>query len=231
MTWMRNSIFLSAMSILFIGWISILGIFRTHFAKQDVEKERIPILQAALERERLRSDILKEQFVDFKVHVATILPEALDQYEKKEQGFPLRSLASVVQKPKTDKLVEGLSVAPFERAKHEFSNKNYEESAQLLQKYIREYPFSSKLPESYFLLMESYYQDKNFGDCTKTIDAMVRHFPENEMTGFALIRMAKIMEEQGRNRDASDIYRTVLKSFPYRDVASSATDSLRRINP
>lgn len=217
--------------ILFVGWVSLLGVFRDHFAKKDIEKERIPILQAELERERLRSDILREQFLDFKVHVASILPAALDQYEKKEQGFPLRALASVVQKPKTDKITEGLSMAPFERARHEFMQKNYTESAQLLQKYIREYPFSAKLPESYFLLMESYYQDKNFSDCTKTIDAMIRHFPENEMTGFALIRMAKIMEEQGRIRDAAEIYRTVLKSFPYRDVASSASESLRGMEP
>lgn len=228
---MRNSIFLSAMSILFIGWVSLLGIFRDHFNKKDVEKERIPILQAELERERLRSDILREQFLDFKVHIASVLPEALDKYEKMEQGFQLRALASVVQKPKLDKLAEGMSMAPFERARYEFGKQNYTETSQLLQKYIREYPFSPKLPESYFLLMESYYQDKNYGDCTKTVDAMVRQFPENEMTGFALIRMAKIMEEQGRIRDAAEIYRTVLKSFPYRDVASSAHESLKRMEP
>lgn len=228
---MRNSIFLSFTSILFVGWLSLLGVFREHFSKHDVEKERIPILQAELERERLRAEILKEQFVDFKVHVATVLPKALDQYEKNEQGFPLRSLASITQKAKADKLNEALSLAPFERARHEFNQNNFDDAAQLLQKYIREFPYSAKLPESYFLLMESYYQDKNFSECTKTVDAMVRHFPENEMTGFALVRLAKMMEEQGRNRDAIEVYKTVLKSFPYRDVASTAATSLRRISP
>ena len=217
------------MTILLVGWISMLGIFREHFSKNDVEKERIPILQSELERERLRSEVLKEQFLDFKVHVANILPQALDQYEKDERGFPLRSLASLTQKPRVDKLSEAFSLAPFERARHEFSQNHFEEAAQLLQKYIREYPYSVKLPESYFLLMESYYQSKNFSECTKTVDLMVRHFPENEMTGFALVRLAKMMEEQGRAREAMEVYRTVLKSFPYRDVASTAAESLRRI--
>jgi TolA-binding protein len=56
---------------------------------------------------------------------------------------------------------------------------------------------------------------------------MVELFPQSELTGFALIRLGSIYQIQNRNEEAVDIYKTVMRSYPQRDVASQARASLR----
>ena len=51
----------------------------------------------------------------------------------------------------------------------------------------------------------------------------------HELTGFALIRLGRIYEMQNRNEEAVDIYKTVLRSYPQRDVASQAKASLKGV--
>ena len=58
---------------------------------------------------------------------------------------------------------------------------------------------------------------------------MLNLYPESELTGFALLRMGKIYEFQDRREDAIDLYQTILRSFPQRDVAGQASRSLRSV--
>ena len=58
---------------------------------------------------------------------------------------------------------------------------------------------------------------------------MVELIPHHELTGFALIRLGRIYEMQNRNEEAVDIYKTVLRSYPQRDVASQAKASLKGV--
>ena len=58
---------------------------------------------------------------------------------------------------------------------------------------------------------------------------MIELFPTHELTGFAMVRLGRIFEAQKRAEEAVDIYKTVLRSFPQRDVASQAKASLKGI--
>jgi TolA-binding protein len=92
---------------------------------------------------------------------------------------------------------------------------------------INKFGYSPNVPEAYFLMVEGYFQDEELEECTKVVQQMLELFPTHELTGFAMIRLGRVYEAQNRNEDAVDIYRTVLRAFPQRDVASQARSSLR----
>ena len=85
--------------------------------------------------------------------------------------------------------------------------------------------------EAHFLLAEGQYQLGQLDAASATIDRMVELFPESEVTGFALVRLGQIFEQRDRYDEAVQLYRTVLKSFPYRGVAAQAEHSLREMEP
>jgi len=62
------------------------------------------------------------------------------------------------------------------------------------------------------------------------IQRMIDLFPGHEVSGFSMIRLGKIMESRGRASDAIDIYKTVLRTFPQREVASQAKASLAGVS-
>jgi TolA-binding protein len=45
-----------------------------------------------------------------------------------------------------------------------------------------------------------------------------------------MVRLGRIYEIENRNEEAVDIYRTVLRSFPQKDVAAQAKSSLRGLD-
>jgi TolA-binding protein len=76
------------------------------------------------------------------------------------------------------------------------------------------------------LLNESFFSLNRWEEVIKTTEKMVEIFPDNEMTGFALLRSGKVYEMQDKPSQALEIYKTVLRVFPSRDLASQAKISI-----
>jgi TolA-binding protein len=58
---------------------------------------------------------------------------------------------------------------------------------------------------------------------------MISLYPENDLTGFALIRLGKIYENQERLEDAIDVYKAVLKSYPKVTLQKQAQACLKAV--
>jgi hypothetical protein len=58
---------------------------------------------------------------------------------------------------------------------------------------------------------------------------MVTVYPENELTGYALMRLGKIFEIQNRLEDAGDIYRAVLANFKQPALQKQASANLKAV--
>jgi len=138
-------------------------------------------------------------------------------------------LASVAQ-PKTDLLDIERASGIFENAKTAFREKDFEESSSLFSRLVEHYPSSAHLPEAQFLLAESQYQLKEYGLSAAAIEKMVDVYPENELTGFALLRLGKIFEAQNRIEDAGDIYRAVIANFKQPELIRQAGLSLKAVD-
>lgn len=227
---MGNKNFIIFMLFLALGATQAYTIFKKHFDHKDVFEKKISRLENQLLQEEIKRLVVQNQLSELKTDVAVVLPSALKQAPAGEKSYPLRALASVVSKKEMDHLQVRLSKRNFEGAKKLFREQRLSEAKIAFRDFIRLSPYSIHITEAYFLLSEVYFSLREFEDCLSVVENMIQLFPESELTGFAMLRMGKIFEHMDRPEDAVDLYKTVLKTFPQRGIASQAAMSLRAVD-
>lgn len=224
---MKRTTFLSFILILTAGWMQFYASVReTYNGKSELE-QKIASLTKKSEMREIEIALEKEQFLEFRQNVASLMPEVLRENGLGEEGYPYRSLASTITKGESEQIKKAIAKTLFESGKTHFREKKYAKAIRSFKQVIEKFGFSTYVAESYFLIAESHFQENELEECTSTIQHMVELFPNHELTGFALIRLGRIYEVQNRSEEAVDIYKTVLRSYPQRDVASQAKSSLR----
>ncbi|MGE3973227.1 MAG: tol-pal system YbgF family protein [Bdellovibrionales bacterium] len=212
--------------ILTIGILQWYSYVREHFNGKVFYEHRTKVLEAQLRRQEMKTALAYYQLQDFQQSVATILPKA-----SKELGaYQKRTIASIVQAPDSEKLSIQDSSALFEKAKRHFRSEEFDEASDLLKKLIEQFPLSSHVIDSYFLLVESTYQMNELDECADYIDSMVTLFPEHDLTGFALLRMGQIFTSRDRLEDAEQIYNTVINNFKNPEMTEQASKLLKEIS-
>lgn len=225
---MKNALFLSYCLILTSGIVYFYSEVRAYFLRPDVYITQIEDLKLQLKEKDLKNKSDLHQFLEFKQYVATVLPEAI-KAKPQEKNYPLRSLASVVQKSTSTSLLEMRALKSFEQGKEQFRDKKYREAARTFQLLVRQHPYSAHLPDAYFFLVEAHFQLEEYDQVITNVNKMVDLYPELELTGYALLRAAKVFELQERHDEAVVFYETVIKTFPQREIASTAESALRAI--
>ncbi|RME17014.1 MAG: outer membrane protein assembly factor BamD [Bdellovibrio sp.] len=226
---MNRQVFLSFIFILSSFYIYGYEKLREYFSETKILKSEVKALKAQLHRQHLENLLLQVDVENFKQEVATLLPEVLKKKGRGEKGYPLRRLASVIYPPQKERLTLYKSKRAFEEAKKNFRVKNYNAAILLFKRFIRDFSFSSYVPEAYFLLMESYYQLGRYEESLQTVNRMVQLFPDSELTGYAMLRMGKIYEERYRKEDALEIYQTVLNSFSDPQLVRQAQIAIQNV--
>jgi TolA-binding protein len=226
---MKDVWFLVYCQILTVGIVAGFGFFKAHFAQDPALPIRISHLREEVKVERLKTQLALEDLEEFKAFVATQLPEALKKRGKKQSGYGVRTLASLTTSSPNPILLQAMSVSQFEKAQKLFQAKNYAETKKVLTEFIEQHPYSPKIIDAHFLLMEALDQLGEVEASTRVIEKMVHQYPDSELSGFALVKLGRYLERQGRNLDASEIYKTVLQTYPFGDVAAAASRSLRSL--
>jgi TolA-binding protein len=226
---MKRSFFLCLMLVLTAVWMQIYS--RAREAYNGIEDYRAEIRRLSHETHELNisRELDQEHFLEFRQSVATLMPAAVKQKGMGEEGYPYRSLASVLTRKESEQVRGAIAKTLFERGKDYFRKKQYAQANRAFQQVIDKFGYTTYVPESYFLMAEGHFQENELEECTSVIQQMVELFPQHELTGFALIRLGRIYEIQNRNEEAVDIYKTVLRSYPQRDVASQAKASLKGV--
>jgi TolA-binding protein len=194
-------------------------------------REQVAQLKAEIDRKDLGLMVRDQNLENFKAHVAATLPPSFEKIAAKAKDYPVRNLASISRKGSREKLDDLIAETLFETGKNLFRQKEYIRASRLFEKVINNHGYASQVPEALFLLSEAQYQLGQVEASSATIGRMMDLFPESELTGFALLRLGRIFEERDRYDEAVQIYRTVLKGFPYRTVATQAERSLREMEP
>lgn len=226
---MKLSTFLSFILILTAAWMQFYAEVRETFNGVSELNEKLEATHKKMERKELAMALEREEFLEFRQDIAALMPDVLKEKGKGLPGYPYRSLASTITKAKDDQVRKTIAKTLFERGKDFFNKKEYAKADKAFKQVIDRFGYSTFVPETYFLLAESHFQQNELEECTATIQQMVELFPQHELTGFALVRLGRIYEIQHRNEEAVDIYKTVIRSFPQRDVASQAKNSLKGI--
>lgn len=226
---MRLSAFVCLILVMLLGWMQFYFKVRETFNGLSEYKEEIVKLKAGNEQERLEMALAQEQFLEFRQNVAALMPDVLKEKGLGTEGYPYRNLASTISRSEGNQVREVIAKTLFERGKEYFRTKEYAKAKSIFKQVISKYSYTPYVTESYFLLAESHFQEGELEECTAVVQQMVELFPSHELTGFALIRLGRIYEMQNRNGEAIDIYKTVLRSYPQRDVASQAKASLKGV--
>lgn len=212
-----------------LGMTFFYGQARMYFDRPGPFLERIQELKGDVEQEKFRHLLTKYEFEDFRQHTASLLPAAVKEKGPGEKSYPLRTLASVVQKANKDQFQIRRAQDIFKSAKAAFRGKSFETALRGFTDVIQEHPYSAHVLEAQFLKVESHFQLRQFDQAVRTLDSMVEVFPSHELTGYAMLRVGKIYEYQDRHDDAIRMYETVLQAFPDRNLASVARESLRSV--
>ncbi len=226
---MRLTGFVGLILILTTLWMQLYAVVRETYNGVDEYKEEVHALQSSIQQEKIKTALEREYFLEFRQYVAALLPDALKENGRGAEGYPLRSLASTITKTESESVRGVLAKTLFESGKRHFREGDYDKAKHVLKQLIDRYSYSPFVAESHFLVVESHFKKNELEECTAIIERMVELFPTHELTGFAMIRLGQIFEAQSRTEEAVDLYKTVLRSFPQRDIASQAKASLRGI--
>jgi len=220
----RQFLFITFCLVLLGGLVHSYQVFKDHFSPVKQNAVTIHRLREQLEVEKLKQARLESQFVDFRTQVAQTLPQ-LDQMPKTPATFQLRTLASVDQKK-----INGfeLSGVLSERARVQFREGNYKKSSELFADLINKYPTSPLVVQAYFFRAEGLYLQGRRQECLDVVDQMMSQFPENELTGFIMLRMGQILQMQGRAPEASEVFRLVARTFPQNMELKTQAESLAK---
>ncbi len=184
-------------------------------------------LRWELKNQELKTMLAHFELEDYRQNLAILLPNEIKNNPR--ANYQLRNLASVVKEPLASNLTIERASSLLVKAKNSFGNKEYLESNKLLHDLIADYPSSIHSVEAYFLLIEGQYQTQDFENCISTIDDMLTLYPANELTGYAMLRLAKIFESQDRIEDAIEIYKALLKDFRSAKLQEQAKLSLKGV--
>lgn len=225
---MKPSVFVSYCLVIVALFLSMHVFFKDSMSPMDQLRKQLAMVEKQRREADFRALLLADQLSEYRQHVATLIPDVMKGMNEQE-AYPLRQLASVSSGAGDVIRIERAS-GLFERAKASFRDQDFEESNRLLGDLITRYPDSVHIAEAHFLLAEGQYQLKDFVSAINTIEKMVDLFPENELTGFALLRLGHIYEIQDRNEDAGDIYKAVLGSFKQPELVKQARMSLKAVS-
>jgi TolA-binding protein len=223
---MKNAVFLPFCMLIVTALVVAHSLFRESLSpaanlqaqvESAAQEKRAAVFQAQLAEARL---------ADYQQDVATLLPSSLKG--RGEPSYPLRQMASVTFE--SESFVMERASGLMEKGKKAFRDANYSKAIHLFNDVIAKYPDSSHVAEAHFLAAESQFLTKDFEASIETIEKMIDLFPDNELTGFALLRLGSIYETQDRIEDAGDVYRAVLGHFRQPEIIKQASTSLKSVS-
>jgi TolA-binding protein len=229
-TVMKKTVFVVYSLILFSCFLESYFYFRFHFSGVDQLQVKVTQLEAGVEQERLRTLLAQSELLEYQEQIATLMPDVLKKTGMpSKENYELRSLASVVEKNSGSGLQIEKSSSLLEAGKKEFREKQFDDSADTFRKLLRQYPDSTHAIEANFLLTESLFQMKDFEACIEVIDGMMDLYPDSDLTGFAILRLGKIYENQDRIEDAIEMYKAVLKNYTDKSLVQQAQANLKAV--
>lgn len=215
----RQGLFLVSCLSIVAGLLWSYSVFVGYFAENGDEKFLAESYARKLERQTFEKELAEARLRDLSQEVASILPADADR-KLASAGYELKNLASTVREPAAVRM--DLSAVQMESAKRLFGERKYREAADRFEKVIDDYPTSPLAVESYFLLAESSFLLRDERKVIEIADLMVSQYPDNDLTGFVLLRLGQINERNNRAEEAAEIYRIVGKSFKNQALSEQA---------
>lgn len=225
----KNAITYSSLVMTFIGLLFLAEI-RGELNTAKEHKELADFWKSRVGREQLKKLIVQGQFADFKQDVAILLPGYMEKKKIDSEKQKIRNLASVIPHEGTHEITLGFNAQKLlEDGKRNIKKRNFRQGIKLLNKLINRFPDSYHVIEAHYLMMEAYSQQNQKLAVIEWVDKMVELFPENRLTGFAMLKVGSIYENDGRPEDAVRIYKTILAVYDDKVLSKQAQKAVKEI--
>lgn len=224
---MKRSVLAVFCVFLLMGFFNLYIFIQTQSNSVPELKVQTEKLEWQLKNQELKTMLANYELEDYRQYLAIVLPNEIKN--NLSANYQLRNIASVVKEPLADNLAIERASSLLAKAKKSFGSKDYLESNKLLHNLIEDYPDSVHSVEAYFLLIEGQYQSQDFENCIASIDEMLTLYPENDLTGYAMLRLAKIFESQDRVEDAVEVYKALMKDFKSEKLQEQAKLNLQGV--
>lgn len=223
--------FTSVTLLICIGIFGLRSLVANGSNEEELLRSRLKLAQKEVSEARFRALLAKVESEELKTDVALLLPKEIHGPGRRQDAttYEERSIASVLNQPQDSLQIERAS-SLLAKAKEEFRGRSFDKANNRLERLLKLYPDSVHGPEARFLLVEGQFQNRDYEACIAVIEEMIRLYPESELTGFALLRLARIYEIRDRLEDAAEIYRSVAKNFSQDELKKQALHSLKAVD-
>ena len=206
-----NSLFVIVCLSITVGLLWGYNEFTNYFNQGKEYQVQVHQLRKQVEREEFKNALLQNQLTDFKQSVAAVLPPN-SEIKNDIASYEMKNFASALRVPASEAQID-LSGVIFEKGKKLFKEQKYEKAIKEFRKVLDEYPLSRYKVESHFFMAEGYFLQKDYKNSLDLIDQMLQQYPDNDLTGFVMLRMGQISELNNRLEEASEVYKTVQTHF------------------
>lgn len=214
--------FIKITSTFLVGSLLVLLIFvKQDFSGQKKNQQLVNFWKQQVARIQLDMALQKNEHEIFQQEVALLIPQ------KNLQGpntGAVRSLASVIPREKSPLTIEMSPRELLRQGKQKVVERDFKRGLSLLDRLITSYPSSLYQVEARYLTIEANFNQGHHSEVVSDVEKMVELFPENRLTGYALLRLGGVFESQDRLEEALKIYRTILYAFPKDKVLTDLAD-------
>ncbi|NQZ18693.1 MAG: outer membrane protein assembly factor BamD [Bdellovibrionales bacterium] len=210
----KRAIIFASIAMTFIGLLFLADVrYKLNTAKEH--KELAEFWKKKVAREQLKKLIALGKFADFKQEVAVLIPEMIIEKRKAEaEKQKLRDMASVIPHEPTHEISLGFTAEKIlNMGKEKVKKREYKEGVQILERLIHKFPDSHHVVEAHYLIIEAFARQEKNSLVVDHVEKMVELFPENRLTGFALLKVGDVYEIDGRHEDAIRIYKTIVAVY------------------
>jgi TolA-binding protein len=215
-----NSLFVIVCLSITVGLLLGYNEFANYFNLGKEYQVQVYKLRQQIEKEEFKNTLLQNQLVDFKQSVAVVLPPN-SEIKNQVANYELKNFASGLRVPASEAQLD-LSGMLFEKGKKLFKEQKYEKSIKEFRKVVDEYPLSRYKVESHFFMAEAFFLQKDYKNSLDLIDQMLHQYPDNDLTGFVMLRMGQISELNNFLEEAAEVYRTVQSHFKNEQLRAQA---------
>ena len=182
-------------------------------------------LRLKMQKAVVRTEVVQYQFNLFKQQIAKVIPE-LEDHSSPEMQSQKRGLASIVQQPSEEFLAVAQVEASIDDLRNLFDQRKYKQVIRKAKNILSLNPMSPNLISIYFMLAESYYQNNEIEACLSIAQQMTQLFPDQEKTGYVLLRVGLLLKEKNRIEEARNMFSLVSHAFPDEKILKVQSEKL-----
>lgn len=112
-----------------------------------------------------------------------------------------------------------LALADYQAAKYELALVGF-------RNIISQFPKSEVAPQAQFYIGESEFARKNFLDASREYDRMASTYPKSDFAPKALYKKGISFQQLGKQHEAKEAFRELIKEYPRHELVKSAKDIL-----